>query len=69
MLFTFHFEPAHGWLVVDRSTTRGIAPAGSDVLAVFDDAGNSRISVRVSEHLLTTRSIVLGVVFLELDTL
>ena len=54
--------PAHGRLVVNRSTTRWIAPAGTQVLAVLDDAGHGWVAAGVGEHLRPACAIVLSIV-------
>jgi hypothetical protein len=58
---------AHGRLVVDRSTTRRVTPAGTFVFTVFDYARHSRVAAGIREHFGATGAIVLSVVVDERD--
>ena len=58
----FAKQPAHGRLVVDGSTTRGIAPAGTYVFTVFNNAGYGWIAAGILEHLGAPGAIVLRIV-------
>ena len=59
--------PAHGRLIVDGSTARGIAPTGTDVLTVFHDARDRGIATGILEHLGAPGAIVLRIVVDERD--
>src|SRR6185503_14647863 len=54
---------AHGQLVVNGSTTRRVAPAGTFVRAVFNYARHRWVAAGIREHFSATGAIVLRVVF------
>src|SRR4051812_4470302 len=56
-------------LVVNRSTTRRVAPTRLQVAPVLYDARHGRVAARVVEHLLTSRAVVLRVVLRKRDAL
>ena len=56
-------------LVVNRSTSRRVAPTGANILTVLHYARNRRIAVGIREHLGSTRLVVLRVVVEERNTL
>src|ERR1044072_3051814 len=55
-------QPAHGRLIVNSSTTGRVTPARSYIFSIFHDAGDSRVIIRVGEHLCATCLVVLCVV-------
>jgi hypothetical protein len=55
-------QPAHGRLIVNRSTARGISPTRTHILAILNNARHRRIAAGKLEHLCAPRAIVLGVV-------
>ena len=60
--FSWVKQPAHGRLIVNRSTARGISPTRTHVLAIFNNARDRRIAAGIFEHLRASLAIVLGVV-------
>ena len=54
--------PAHGRLIVNGSTARGIAPTGTYILTVFHDARDGGIATGILEHLGAAGAIVLRIV-------
>jgi len=56
-------KPAHGRLIVHRSTARWVSPSGTYVLTIFDYARHGGIPARVRKHLGAPGAVVLRVVF------
>jgi hypothetical protein len=54
--------PAHGRLIVDRSTTRRVTPARLHVLTILNDARDRRVALGEQQHLFPSFAIVLRVV-------
>jgi hypothetical protein len=54
--------PAHGRLIVDRSTTRRVTPARLHVLTILNDARDRRVALGERQHLFAPFAIVLRVV-------
>jgi hypothetical protein len=55
-------------LIVDRSTTRRVAPTRSFVLAIFNNARDGRVATRESKHLSASRAIGLRIVVSKRDS-
>lgn len=55
-------QPAHGRLIVNSSTFGWVAPTGTEILSILDDARNSWITVRIRKHFRASCFVVLRIV-------
>ena len=59
---SFAKQPAHGRLIVNRSTSGWVSPTGTQIFSVFDDTRYGWIAIRIREHFGASGFIVLRVV-------